>query len=169
MENSKEFYLIVKGKKIIVSEEVYRAYVRPVRAEQRAKRRERKCRIVGEKGNLVRCPYNCEECEYAASGKKAQGSFLSLDGLIDEGFDVPDKNTDVEQEYIDCEERKEDAEKIHNAIATLTPRQQEIIRLIYFEEKTQEEVAAILSISRNTVKTIYERTMVKLKKYFKKF
>ena len=30
----KEFYMMIKGQKVIVSEEVYRAYVQPIRAEQ---------------------------------------------------------------------------------------------------------------------------------------
>ena len=33
MEEKKEFYLIVKGEKVAVSEEVCREYVRPVRKE----------------------------------------------------------------------------------------------------------------------------------------
>ena len=35
MSEKKEFYIIIKGEKVTVSEEVYRAYVRPIRAEQR--------------------------------------------------------------------------------------------------------------------------------------
>ncbi len=33
--NDKRFYLKVRGQEIEVSEKVYRAYIRPIRAEQR--------------------------------------------------------------------------------------------------------------------------------------
>lgn len=33
----------------------------------------------------------------------------------------------------------------------LTPRQQEVLRLYYFENKTQEEIAAILNLTQSTV------------------
>ena len=38
----KEYYLMVKGQKVIVSEEVYRAYIQPVRAEQQQRKREKR-------------------------------------------------------------------------------------------------------------------------------
>ena len=63
MSENKEFYVTIQGKKVEVTEEVYRAYVRPIRTEQRQQRRDWKCRIVGEKGNLVRCNKNCNECK----------------------------------------------------------------------------------------------------------
>ena len=74
MSKNKEFYVIIQDKKVLVTEEVYRAYVRPIRAEQRRKRRAWKCRVVGVKGNLVRCKRKCSECEYANSGRKATGN-----------------------------------------------------------------------------------------------
>ena len=53
MQENKEFYVTTQGKKVVVTEEVYRAYVRPIRAEQRRKGRAWKCRVVGVKGNLT--------------------------------------------------------------------------------------------------------------------
>ena len=38
--NEKKYIIKIKGKEVEVSEEVYRAYIRPIRAEQRRKRRE---------------------------------------------------------------------------------------------------------------------------------
>ena len=46
-ENNENKYIIkIKGKEVEVNEEVYRAYVRPIRAEQRRKRREWKCNVL---------------------------------------------------------------------------------------------------------------------------
>ena len=52
MNEKKEFYIIIKGEKVIVSEEVYRAYIRPLRAERLRKLRAWKCQVKGKKGNL---------------------------------------------------------------------------------------------------------------------
>ena len=77
MENKdKRFYLTIKGQQVEVSEDVYRAYVRPIRAEQRRKRREWKCQIKGKNGKLVRCQKDCRECRYAQSGNSALGNKL---------------------------------------------------------------------------------------------
>lgn len=44
MAENKEFYLVIKGEKIIVSEEVYRAYKSSDRAERKRKQRMWRCR-----------------------------------------------------------------------------------------------------------------------------
>ena len=42
-KEQKQFYVIVNGQRVEVTEEVYRAYVRPVRTQQRAERRNWRC------------------------------------------------------------------------------------------------------------------------------
>lgn len=166
MENKKDYYLFINGEKVIVTEEVYRAYIRPVRAEQRARRREKKCCVMGEKGKLVRCTRDCETCEYAAAGKKSSGSFLSLDGLMDAGFDAIDPNTDIEREFAEREEKQEVKVKVQAAIAKLTSHQQEIIRLYYYDELTVEEIGERLGISHQAVSDAMGRALMKMKKSF---
>ena len=65
-ENNENKYIIkIKGKEVEVNEEVYRAYVRPIRAEQRRKRREWKCNVLSKSGgHYVRCKESCETCPY---------------------------------------------------------------------------------------------------------
>ena len=46
MAENKEFYLVIKGEKVIVSEEVYRAYKSSDRAERKRKQRMWRCRII---------------------------------------------------------------------------------------------------------------------------
>jgi len=168
MENKKDYYLFINGEKVIVTEEVYRAYIRPVRAEQRARRREKKCCVMGEKGKLVRCTRDCETCEYAAAGKKSSGSFLSLDGLMNAGFDAIDPNTDIEREFAEREERQEIKEKVQAAIAQLKPKQQELVRLFFYEEKTQTEIARIFGVSVSAINQQMEVVKKKLRKIIKK-
>ncbi len=161
MENkNKRFYLTIRGQEVEVSEEVYRAYIQPVRAERRRKQRAFRCKIKGKKGNLVRCQKDCRECPYALSGHNALGNSLSLDRMKDEGVDIEDRRLDVEQNYIDEEEKRE----LYAAISKLTPRQKELVEMIYFEEKSQEEVADMLGISQCTISLTLKKAAETLKK-----
>ena len=111
MAENKEFYLVIKGEKVIVSEEVYRAYKSSDRAERKRKQRMWRCRIKREKGinnQWKRCQGNCEECQF----KQQKMSDVSLDALKEEGFDGVDESLDVEANFIAREERKEMYQKL---------------------------------------------------------
>lgn len=164
MNETKKFYLTIKGKKVEVSEEVYRAYVRPVRAEQRQKRREWRCQVPGKKGNLVRCQKDCSQCKYALAGNNARGNVLSLETFKEEGVEILDRDFDLETIYIENEERISDQERLHKAILQLTPRQQEMVRMVYFEGKNQEEVALKFGIDGSSVRHAMQRIYATLKK-----
>lgn len=168
MQETKRFYLTIKGKKVEVSEEVYRAYVRPVRAEQRQKRRKWKCKVTGKKGNLVRCQEDCSKCKYALAGNNARGNVLSLDTFKDEGVEILDRDFDLETTYIENEERTSTQEQLHKAILQLTPRQQEMVRMIFFEGKTQEEVRAHYGIAKSSMSEAMQRIFDSLKKFLEK-
>lgn len=164
MENKeKEFYIPVNGQKVQVSEEIYRAWVRPIRKERRRKQRAFRCQVKGPKGKLIRCQKDCRECPYAIAGNNALGNNLSLDRLKDDGVEIEDRRLDVEQSHIDNEEKQ----ALYAAIEQLTPRQKEIVHLIYFEEKTQEEAAEKLGISQATVSVTLERAIENLKNTIK--
>ena len=169
MEEKKEYYLIIKGKKIMVNEEIYRMYVRPVRAEQRQRRRKWKCTIyIHENGKtkMKRCPYDCEQCEYAKSGKSATGNGLSLERLRESGIAIEDKSQNPEENLIEKEQAREERKKLHKAISKLKPRYQLIIKRIYFENKTQQEVADELGIAQSTLNVTIKRCLDALKKFF---
>ena len=164
MENeNKRFYLKVRGQEVEVSEEVYRAYIQPVRAERRRKQRAFRCKVKGERLNLVRCQKNCRECPYALSGHNALGNNLSLDRMKDDGVEIENRSLDVEQNYIDAEEKRE----LYAAITKLTPRQKELVKLIYFDGMTQEEAAKKLGVAQATVSVTLERAIENLKKIIK--
>ena len=105
MENeNKTRTLKVRGQEVEVSEEVYRAYIRPIRAEQRRKRREWKCRKLSETGKYyVRCKERCENCPYYLAGNSALGNITSLDKLADSEVEIEDKDSDFETDYIERE------------------------------------------------------------------
>ena len=163
MEN-KNFYVTIKGKQIEVTEEVYRAYVRPIRNEQRQKRRDWKCKVIGTKGNLIRCPNKCEECSYAKAGKPPKGNNLSLDELKECGIEIVDKGIDLEQKVTEEETRAEVVKELHQAVARLTPRQQQVVKMIYFEGCTQEYVRKELGIAKSSMSEVMGRILASLKR-----
>ena len=166
MAEEKKYYVTIKGERVEVTEEVYRAYVRPIRAEQRRKRREWKCRIRGPKGNLIRCPHDCKTCEYALAGKNATGNMLSLDGIKAAGIEIEDRELDLEGMFIEKEERLALIVKMQNAILKLTPRQQQIVKMIFFEGKTQEEVRMCLGCAKSSMSEALSRIYATLRKNF---
>ncbi len=170
MENkNKTRTLKIRGQEVEVSEEVYRAYIRPIRAEQRRKRREWKCRKLSETGGYyVCCKERCESCPYYLAGNSALGNVTSLDKRVDCEVEIEDRQSDVEANYIEQETIKEEYANLHAAIATLTPRQQEIVRLIYFEGKTQEEVRLHLGIAKSTMTEAVQRIHNALRKFLEK-
>ena len=165
-KEQKKFYVMVNGQKVEVSEEVYRAYVRPVRAQQRTEKRNRRCKVKGARLGLVRCKGNCSECEYAKSGKAFGGAEQSLESLFEAGFEVASE-LDLEADLLAAEERKEQVKKLHSAIACLTERQQYLIREIYFNGRTQGEIAAAMGATKQAVSNAVRRALASLKKILK--
>ncbi len=165
-KENKRFHLTIKGQKVEVSEEVYRAYIRPVRLEQQRQKRAWRCQVKGAKGNLVRCQQDCDKCTYAMVGNNSRGNVLSLDLFEEEGaeLEIENSKTDILQNYIAEEEIKD----LHIAIAQLTPRQQQLVKMIYFDEKSQEEVANLLGISQSTISLTLKKAIENLKKLLEK-
>lgn len=170
MENKEQgYYLTIKGQRVYVSEEVYRAYVQPVRAEQRKRRREWRCKKVSENGGYyVRCKERCEECPYYLAGNSALGNVTSLDKLVDCDVEIEDVDSDLESKYIEQETKEEASARLREAIATLNDRQQEMVRMIYFDGKTQEEVARIFGIDSSSVRHAMQRIYATLRKILEK-
>lgn len=166
MNEKKEFYIIIKGEKVIVSEEVYRAYIRPLRAERLRKLRAWKCQVKGKKGNLVRCQEDCSKCPYALAGNNATGNTLSLDEFKEDGVEIVDRSVDLEISYIENEEWTSNQERLHKAILQLTPRQQEMVQMIYYEGKTEQEIADKYGITQQAVHNALKKILSRLKNIF---
>lgn len=74
MQENKKYYLTIGNETIEVTEDVYRAYMRPIKAENQRKRRQWKCRVLSENGgHFLRCTQRCESCAYYMAGNNAQG------------------------------------------------------------------------------------------------
>lgn len=168
-KKDKKYTLKVKGKEVEVNEEIYREYIRPVQAEQRQKRRAWKCQVLSKSGNYyIRCTKKCETCPYYLAGNSALGNVTSLDRLVDCEVEIEDKNSDIEAAYIERETTKEEYAELHKVIKRLTPRQQQIVQMVYFEDKTQEEVAEHFGASKQTISNAMQRIYATLKKFLEK-
>ena len=147
-------YVEIDGKQIPVTEEVYRAYKRPLWAEHKRKEREKRCRDVN--GN--RCASDCSQCD-----KQRTGSVLSLDKLTEDGFDVPDPTdftSHIEDEQI--------IEALHAALDELDPLDRQIIDL-FCVGKSEREIAAVVGLSQNGVNKRKARIFAELRDHLKYF
>lgn len=128
----KTFYLIIRGQRVEVTEEVYRAYIRPVRKERKR--------------------------QYRAIGKY---SVYSVESIIANGIEVIDENADCESVLIEKEERQEELDLLRAALDKLEGRDREIIDMVYFDGKSQTEVARHFNVSNVAI-------CKQIKKIFKK-
>ena len=170
----KQFYLTVKNtatgkyEKVFVTEEVYRAYKSTERAERKRKQRMMRCTISNEKGKPVRCHKNCAECELNRLGLVPNTTPLSLEALIEQDFDIPDPNSDFTDKILEQSDEDE-KERLYKAIEQLTPRQQELIRLTYFEGLTQKQIAEFEGVKQCSISLALTRAEATLKKILENF
>lgn len=147
-------YIEIDGNQIPVTEDVYRAYKRPLWAEHKRKEREKRCRSIN--GN--RCTDDCSQCN-----KQRTGSVLSLDKFAEDGFDIADP--------IDCTHPIEDEqiiEALHIALAELTPLDHQIVDL-FSTGKSEREIAAIVGMSQKGINRRKAKIFTDLRERLKNF
>lgn len=149
-----QFYIEIDGEQIPVTEEVYRAYKRPLWAEHKRKERAKRCRNADGK----RCMDNCSQCS-----KQRTGNTLSLDKLAEDGFDIADP-TDftqlIEDEVV--------IEALHNAMDELDPLDRQIVDL-FSAGKSEREIAAVVGMSQKGVNNRKARIFTELRERLKSF
>lgn len=94
----------------------------------------------------------------------------SLDYMREkDGFEIVDETNQTTEEQIIEEERKNEIKVlIHRAMDKLTPRQQEMVRMVYFEGKSQDEVAQHYGISKQAVSNAMERIYASMRRFLQK-
>ena len=94
---------------------------------------------------------------------KRRRNNASIDELYEAtGWEPTDTSVDIEAGYIAQEEK----ETAFFGIAQLSEQQQQLIRLRYYEGKTEREIAAILGISQPAVHKQFVKIHTALRKYF---
>ncbi len=144
-----ERFIEIDGQQIPVNEDVYRAYKRPLWTERKRKERSTRCRDV--KGN--RCIKDCKTCP-----KVREGGVVSLNQLNDAGYEASDP--------INMEELIADKllfEQLYAALDKLTIEENELIADLFFQAKSERDVADRLGLSQKAVNKRRHRTLEKLR------
>lgn len=136
MQDNKTFYLFVRGQKVEVSRKIYNAYIQ--QDEKQRKREER---------------------------AKDKISITSIEGLSEKGFEIEDDSQNFVSDLIEREEQSEELTKLHAAIEQLSERDRQVIRLYYFEGKTQQEIADVLGMAKSTMSELLPRILLRLKNF----
>ena len=89
----------------------------------------------------------------------------SLEQIRDDyDWEQADDTIDVQGEF----ERTETAEEVRQAVETLNAKQRELVRLYFYEEKTQVEIAAIFGVDQSCIAKQIKTVCGKLKKLLAK-
>lgn len=96
--------------------------------------------------------------------------YVSLDYLYEsEGYELRDETPGAEERYIEQSEKQAIKTLVWQAMEHLTPRQKEMVVMVYFEDKTQDEVAEHYGISKQAVSNAMQRIYATMKKFLEKF
>ena len=155
---NKEYYVFVEGKKVIVTEEVYRAYKQPIWREERDIRRKWKCRDA----HGVRCKRECSECQIGRLGYGAMGNDLSIERMIED----EDPEFATVPDVADMIIIKDGLSGVWDEIDKMDEISQTLIKLTV-EGYTQNECAQIMGISQSAVCQRITIIRKKLKKFLK--
>ena len=104
--------------------------------------------------------YLIDEFKIKMSDYAYHRHIFSFEQAREKGFDLV-ADTDLLEEAI----KNEDAEMLRNAIKQLEPQQQWLIEQIYYEGRSQSDVAKKLGIDAGSVRHRMERIRKKLKKF----
>ena len=125
-------------------------------------------RLEVEKEKLPLVRENNREISRNEKREVRHESIYSLEAIAEgEGNELADETTNAEEEIIEQETIAERNKRLYAAIRTLSPRQQEIIQKVYFEEKSQREVAEEIGITEGTLSLTLERAISNLRKIIK--
>ena len=87
----------------------------------------------------------------------------SLYYFTDMGIDFEDKRIDLFAEIV----RKENAERVHKALMTLSDKRRDLVRKFYYEEMTMRQIASQEGVSHTAIsqrmKTIRKRLQKQLR------
>lgn len=105
-----------------------------------------------------------EKAEVIVERKEAR-RHQSLDKSLNNGFDIPDESSNVEEAVI----HQEEIEEIHKAIRTLKPKQQWLVAQIFFQGRPMVDIALEIGVSQAAITQQMQVINGRLKKYFEKF
>lgn len=142
-----DYHLYINGQAVPVSEEVYRAYKHFERKE-----------------------------EYFTYDLKAEKFSKKTASFLPSREDSYERLLETNQQFVIQEvsvqvqvEKLLDVEILRKALSLLTPEERELINLLFYQEKTEQEVGILLHISQQAVNKRKQAVLIKLRKLLKEF
>lgn len=153
-ENKRQSYLEIDGKKVLVTEEVYKTYNRFDEAEKKRKQREKRCAISDGKGKLKRCEGDCSKCRCEPSGRP-----VSVEKLAEDGFYVPG-NEDTQELAANAIMLQE----LYKALDELTEEEKDLIISIYFNDESKRNYGKKINKHHQTISNSETKILKQLKR-----
>ena len=142
-----EYYIEIDGQKIPVTEAVYRAYKRPAWKEKKRQQRQR------EKGT------GGPDCTKAVGAAP-----LSIDRMLEDGLDIPQGGSSLEDTVI----MNELIGELHKALAQLAPNDRAILDL-FGDGLSDRKISAETGIPQTTVSYRRKILIKKLREQLKDY
>lgn len=94
----------------------------------------------------------------------------SLEDVEKECENVPDLTAvNPLAKLVEEDEEREKYEPLYNAILQLTERQQQLVKMVYFNEMSQDEVAKYFGVKKSSISDAMQRIYASLKKNLENF
>lgn len=150
-----QFYLMINGEEVAVTEEVYRVYKRPIWKEKKMLQRNNRCRD----GRNIRCDGDCNTCEFARLHGGANGGDLSLEEHMALGLDIV-----ADYDVLDEIAERQQAEVIRGVVDQFDPVNKKIAELLAYGYR-QNEIAEMMGVSAVAV----HKRIKKMRELLKEF
>ena len=112
---------------------------------------------------------NRDTDRFAKSEDTYRERYASLDEMYEEsGFEPADDIVFLCKVFRESERQAEIKKQVHKALRQLNPRQQAMVQMVFFEEKSQDEVAEYFGIGKQAVSNAMQRIYAALKKFLEK-
>ena len=144
----KDFYLYIDGQSVKVSEEVYQEY-------KRAEEKERYFMKRLKKGKFVVDPEK-QTVEYLPSRE------ASYEQLLEADWDFPAPGESVDGAVM----KAQALETLNKALQSLTDEERNLIREIFYLEKSEREISAAYNLTQAAIQKRKKKILEKLKKFF---
>ena len=146
-EESTNYYLYIDGQAVPVSEQVYRVYQHYERKEEYFSY------------DLKTEKFQKETATFLPSREDSYERLLEKD----KQFAAPGKSVEqLASEHLE-------AEQMRFCLAQLTDEERKLISLLFYQEKTEQEIGNMLHISQQSVNKRKQTLMLKMRKIFEEF
>lgn len=104
--------------------------------------------------------YKRDEDDYR---KEAKANLVEIESYEENYGEIIDEESDFEEKLAEISNDRDLKRKLYKGMMTLSPQERKIIRMKFYEQKENNEIAEILNISPCTVSQTKCRAMKKLR------